>query len=232
LGCLDRLYQKEKLMTKRLKVLGLLVVALCTFGAMAASGASAAEMKNPEFTVATGGTSTSGAGVLFGPAEIKCRSDQDRTTATNKKEGTISIDFLECTSLGEECHSLGDRAGTILTGGRTLLVLLDIGGRDVRGVLITIERLHIECKFLSVLAVVTGSVIGIIEDEGTSKTKFIIKVKARSASTQEVKEYLNEKEEILTAGLLTATNEGTARESGEEAGEDRLTTERETALIN
>ena len=218
---------------KRLKVLGLFIMAVSMLGAtVAASSASAAEMKNPEFTVQSNGTSTSGPGTLFGPAEIKCLDDTDKTTAINKKEGTISIDFLDCTSLGEECHSLGDKTGTILTGGKYLLVLLDINGKDQRGILITIEPLHIECKFLSVLAVVTGTVLGLIEAKAGTKKEFIIKIRAKGAKEQEVKEYLNEKEEKVKAGLKTSTNEGTASESGEEAGEDILNTEKETELIN
>ena len=221
-------------MNKAVKILGTLVVAMLMLSALATSGASAAAMKNPEFTVETGGTSTSGEGKLFGLAEIKCKSDTDTTTATNKKEGTISIDFKECTLGGKQCHSLGDAAGTILTGGSTLLVLLDISGKDQRGVLITIKELHIECEFLATLAVVTGAVLGLIEHEGTASktTKFIIKVKAKGATEQEVKEYLNEKEEAVKAHLSTSTDEGTASESGEEAGEDKLTTTKETELID
>ena len=220
---------------KRLKVLGLLLMAVSMLGALTvASSSSAAEMKNPEFKTAAGpGTSTSTAGTLFGVAEIKCKDDTDKTTETNKKEGTLSVDFLECTLLGEECHSLGDKAGVILTGGTTKLVLLDPkAGEDKRGLVIAIATLHIECKFLSTLAVVSGSVIGTIEAKAGSKKEFTIGIHAKGAKEQEFKEYLTEKEEKVKATLSTATNEGTASESGEESGTDVLKTEKETELIN
>ena len=223
---------KGRLIMKRLKVLGLFIMAVSMLSATVAASSASAAMKNAEFTVASTGTSTSGPGTLFGPANITCLDDKDTTTATNKKEGTISIDFLDCSLLGEECHSLGDKTGTILTGGKYLLVLLDINGKDQLGILITIEPLHIECKFLSTLVSVTGSVLGLIESKEKSKSKFLITIKAKGAKEQEVKEYLNEEEKAVKAGLKSSTDEGTAEESGEEAGEDILTTEKETELIN
>ena len=217
---------------KRLKVLGMLIMAVSMLSAIVAASSASAAMKNAEFTVASNGTGTSGPGTLFGPANITCLDDRMTTTATNKKEGTISIDFLDCTLLGEECHSLGDKTGVILTGGKYLLVLLDINGKDQLGILITIEPLHNECKFLSTLAVLEGSVIGLIEAKAGTKKEFIIKIKAKGAKEQEVKEYLNEEEKAVKAGLKTSTNEGTKEESAWEAGEEILTTEKETELIN
>ena len=220
---------------KRLKVLGLLIMAVSMLGAtVAASSASAAKMENAEFTVVTNGTSTSGPGTLFGAAEIKCADDTDTTKAINKKEGTISIDFLKCLLLNEPCHSLGDKEEVILTGGTYLLVLLDINGKDQLGIAIIIKPLHIECKFLNTLVVVEGSVIGLIEAKAGTKNEFTILIHAKGAKEQEVKEYLNEEEKAVPDVLSCSVNEGTKAECGEEAGKegDILKTELNTELIH
>ena len=218
----------------RLRILGPLVMTACMLSAIASSPAAAAEMKNPEFKTAAGpGTGTSTTGTVFGAAEIRCNSDTAKTTETNKKEGTISIDVKECSLEGEGCHSLGDKEDVILVGGTTLLVLLSPkAGEDKRGIAIKFASLHVECKFLAVLAVFEGGLIGSIEARAGSKREFTIGIRAKGAKEQEFKEYLNEKEEKVKSVLTASTDEGTAQETGLDAGTDVLTTEKETELIN
>ena len=219
-------------MMKRLKILGVLAVTVFVLGAVTVSVASAAAMKNPEFTVTTNGTGTSSAATFFGAAEIKCKSGTGTGTAINKKEGTGTGDFKECSLFNEECHSLGDAGGVILGGGITRLVLGDVSGKDQRLALGEGKELHIECKFLSTLVIVRGSVLGSIEAKAGTKNEFIVKVKAKGAKEQEFTEYLNEKEEAVKVHLESSTNEGTFSESAEEAGEGIVKTEKNTELIN
>ncbi len=219
---------------KRLKVLGRLIMAVSLLNAtVAVSSASAAEMKNAEFQIASNGKSVSASRTLFGTFwAIGCQGDQATTTAANKKEGTITIDFLKCTFEDEECDSLGDTGGKILASGTYLLVLLDIVGKDQLGIVITFKHLHIECKFFVSLAVLEGGVIGSIEARAGTKKEFSIKIRAKGATEQEFKEYLNEREEKVKDVPLCSLDEGTNAECGQEAGEEILSTEKETELIN
>jgi hypothetical protein len=227
-------------MTKRLKLIGLLVIAMCALGAIASSAASAAAMALPEFTVATGGTSTSGKGELFGAATIKCNKDKDSQAAGSKDAGTFTVTFEECTVLVEECHSLGSAAKTIVTGGSYELVLMLLGATDSRLVLFKLRELHIECKSIigPILVLIKGSVLGTIKAKNAGAQKeFEIKVNAKGKKEQEFKEYENNKGEVVklsTAGeqLLSSTGGGAFEESGEEAGTDLLITTANTELIN
>ena len=220
---------------RRSSLFGLLFVVMFVLGAVGASTSSAAEMKSPEFNGAPGvGHISAKAGTLFGAQNITCKESSGSTglNAGSTNLGTVTIDFNGCTLLGEECHSLGDKAGLILTGGTFHLVLLIINGKDDLGILILATPVHIECKFLTILDTVTGMVIGLIDRKAVKGKEFLILVHAKGAKEQEVKEYLNEKEEAVKEVLLSSVNEGTATESGEEGGEALLVTEKESELIN
>ena len=220
---------------KRSSLFSLLFVAMFVLGAIGASVSYGAEMRNPEFNGNPGlGHFQSTAGTLFGPENITCTKSSGSTVLKSgaTREGTITIDFNGCTLLGEECHSLGDKAGLILTGGTFLLVLLDINGKDDLGTLILATPVHIECNFLGILDTVTGMVIGLIVRKAVKGKEFEFLIKAKGAKEQEVKEYLNEKEETVKEHLSSSVNEGTAEESGEEAGTIKMITEKETELID
>ncbi len=220
---------------KRLRLFGLLVVSLSALGAVASSAASGVTMVLPSFTVATSGTSSSGPGTLFGATEIKCRRDKDLFGAVSKSLGTYDITFEECTTLGSNCHSLAQAAGSgnIVTTGEYHLVLETLGGRDLHLIWFLVGTLHIECEILgTTLIVVTGNVLGSIEAKGATRKEFLITVKG-TRTTQEITSYENDSGTLVAAtGLLAAVNEGTARASFEEGGPDTMFTERETVLEN
>jgi hypothetical protein len=221
--------QKEQLMMKQLKILGLMVVAAFALGAAASGAASAVTMTLPSFSVVTGGTGTSGAAQFFGAASIKCTSGAGVGSGINSKMSTSTGEFKGCTVLGEECHSLGDKGGVILGSGTQQLVLVTLAGVDSHLVLLEGPEVHIECKTLSTLIIVKGDVLGSIT--GSGKT-FTVKVNAKSRTEQEFKGYENDSGTIVKTQLLSSTNEGTFAESGEEAGTGTVTTEKETQIVN
>ena len=228
----------------RLYSLMMVAVAALVVAVVGVSGASAASMAGPGFSAATGNAHNSGTSTTwFGPGgfnitskRVESTEGQPKFSASEPKvlEGTISIDFLEFMLGGEPCWSLGDQAGTILEGGTYKFVLLIIGGKDDLGILILVSNnLHLECKFLSLLFIMNGMVIGLIDPVKAGKAKeFLILVHAKGQKEQEVKEYLNEKEEAVKEHLTSATNEGTAEESALEDGDIALLTEKEAELIN
>ena len=232
---------------RRLTLFGLMMAAVVALvvAVFGVSGASAALMAGPGFNAATGNAHNSGGKTtFFGPGgfnitstKVESTEGQPKFSASEPKvlEGTISIDFLEVTLGGEPVWSLGDKAGTVLAGGTYKFVLLIIGGKDDLGILILVSNnLHLESKFLSLLFIVGGMVIGLIDPVKAGKAKeFFILVHAKGPKEQEVKEYLNEKEEAVKEHLTSAVNEGTVEETAEEAeGNVTLTTEKEAELIN
>ena len=202
---------------KVMRILGALAIAVCALAALASSGASAA-MVLPTFSVQTNGTSTSGAGTLFGAAEIRAADDSDTFTMNaDRRSGTFHIDFLESKALGQECHTAGDLAGIILLGGNYKLVLDTLGGVDHHLILFEPEEAKIECKFLSTRVVVKGNVLGTIVSTGTSGKEYKVDVNATSKTGQEYKEYENDAAEKVKTQLLSNTNGGAFSESGESA---------------
>jgi hypothetical protein len=219
-------------MMKRLKMLGLMAAAVCLLG-IAASSAFAVKMELPSFSNVTtnAGTDKGGPSELFGGVKIKSPKNESQfLVAANGKEGTFTVDFLEAVAVGEECHSLGDKPGVILTGGKWQMVLDTLAGADSRLILFEPAEVHIECKVLTSLVLVKGKVLGKIT--GPRGTEFIINTAATSATGQEFKQYENNSGTFVTTQLLSGTNEGTFAESGENAPNDELTLEKETELIN
>ncbi len=96
-----------------------------------------------------------------------------------------------------------------------------------------VGELHIECEILgTTLVMVKGNVLGKIEAIGTNKKEFLVTVVARSATAQEFTAFEDDNGTLVRTQLLSATSEGTFKESGESAGADQLFTELATELQN
>ncbi len=220
---------------RRLRLFGLLVVALSALGAVVSSAAFGVTMVLPSFSALTSGTSSSGPGTLFGATEIKCRRDKDLFGAVSKSLGTYDITLEECRTLGSNCRSLGQAvgSGSIVSTGEYHLVLETLGGRDLRLIWFLVSALHVECEILgTTLIVLSGNVLGSIEATGTNRKEFLFHVRA-TRTAQEITSYENDSGTLVAAGgLLAAVNEGTARASFEEMGTDVMFTERATVLEN
>ena len=109
---------------QRLKIVFLALMAVFALSAVASATASAAEHENPVVLPLAAETFTgeSGPGTLSTLAgkEVKCKKDKSEgTIAANGREGTLHIDFEECTNETGTitCTGLGDSSGIILALG-------------------------------------------------------------------------------------------------------------------
>ena len=206
-------------MTRRVMVLGVCLAAAFALSAVV-SAVSSATMLLPVFTgTATTGTGASGAGKLTveGGASINCTSSSDSLsfTAGKRNEGTGTLTFSGCTEGGEECVSLGGKAGTITVSGSWHLVLMlksKVDGHYFLFVLPT-AKLHVECAKAAVkLLLIEGSVLGSIAQKSGSKTEFTLTVNDGSEhkGPQEFTEYETEAEKIEKAALNTS-QEGSSK---------------------
>ena len=158
---------------KRIKLLGLILIAVFATTAITATAAYA---ENPEILFKKGALPvklkfTSNEGTLLSEkAVIECKKDKGEAELTTSDAGTWTVEFTECTAASGavKCRSLGDKTGTILTGGGLksstgsfkLVTLTLSGGTLSLGAILELPTslLHIECEILLIL--VGGSVIG------------------------------------------------------------------------
>jgi hypothetical protein len=161
---------------RQIKLLGLALLATFAFAAIAANIAQAEEAGVPLIYLPSGRNPTAREPATFeaesqertkpkletARSTITCEANTARGEFTSGRHGTTTIEFTGCEAIGVKCGSLGDAAGTILVGGPATLVDLEIGGRLVLGVLITLEReLHLECPSAGVLILIKRAVIGV-----------------------------------------------------------------------
>ncbi len=215
----------------RVRMIGVVLLSVFVLGVVGAASASAAEL--PEFETERAGTSKSNeqSSLSSGVGNIACTLLRDET-GKGKKSGTFTIDFTGCTApglgKGSECHSLGDPAKTILTGGTWDLVP---GPSQTPKALILflLATLHLECKnekgTQTLLQIVLGSVLGTITPLNTSSLLFTINVKTITAggTTQEIEKWENDTGGMETAKLLVALNgSSTFQAVGELAPNDEV----------
>jgi hypothetical protein len=180
---------------KRLKLLGLALIAIFALSAMATTAAFAENpliLPNPTAKEPLTFTSESVKGTkpkleTTKGTEIKCEKAKNSGSFTTGDAGTIEIDFEGCsTPVGAEnvsCNSPGDKKGIILlnaTNGNGDIQLVDVlpeieKVKKLRlGVLITLlSDLNIECSLVKIK--VLQSVIGLadIKGEPTTEEKLI-----------------------------------------------------------
>jgi len=175
---------------KRIKLLGLALIALIALGAFASAGAFA---ENPEIlpvpTEAKPANFTSEAGRtdLHSTKDVLviCLKATNTGSFTTQDSGLVLIDFTECKSEGANCNSPGQAAGVILTLGLIQLVdVLPTGTLDL-GVVIEPKEEGVEkhAKDLTfkcggiLSAVILGSVIGVVDNSAGALLKDLEKFK-------------------------------------------------------
>jgi hypothetical protein len=178
---------KEKQNMKRIRLLGIALIAVFSLGALVASSAMAevsilptpTAEKPAKFTGESTGTETlleSSAGT-----KVKCKKATSKGEFTSERAGTGKIDFEECESAGSKCNSPSDATGVILTSGSTQLVdvlptgTLDLGlwieAKEASGT----GNLTFKCGFISVT--VSGSVLGVVDNAAGALLKDLEKGK-------------------------------------------------------
>jgi hypothetical protein len=198
---------------KRLRPIGLLLLAVFALGAFAASTASAEEGFLPKAETANvlGGQST--LELEGGSAAIVCKKlDESKFTLTNDKHATGTLHFLECKAGGLfPANSLGDASEVYLVPTEflvcldpknsvgTLLANFGIAG-EVKGV-------HLEVPATGSLLEVNGRALGTLE--GTKGKLFGSKFEGKGGKQTVTKclEGANEK----THNLTSSENHGAAK---------------------
>jgi hypothetical protein len=187
-------------MGRKLKLLGVVCVALFAFGGVAAGNALGATEFEPTdglgFPVPF--TSTSGAGELISSiATVHCTSDTNLGSATGATAGKVRVRFKGCTGpFGASCKGGGGGTGEIVTVPlKTKLV--DLAGSKF-GVLLEPETgtefVSVEC--LGITIKVTGAIIGQITSppKGTIASSYTLKF-AESGGKQEFKKIVGSETE-------------------------------------
>lgn len=218
----------------RLKVTGLALFAVLMFSAVASGMAMAAE---PEFTVETASSGSGGAGLLEtgGATAFNIESWTLETAPSTKRVGQFHIHFVNVRGpFSTGCTGAGDAVRVLLVLGEYHVRLVTILGIHLYLLWLLVTPVHFTCETLGIkiLVVVRGNFLIIMSPGKTKTTHFTLKIK-QSKGVQEITEFENEKGEKTKAGGLEASiSEGAFEKVGLEAAEAKLTTTKETELIN
>lgn len=174
---------------KRIKLMGLALIAVFLLGALGASSAMAEEGGNPEilplptptapltFTSETDGPPRL---VTTAGTEIQCKEATNEGEFTSKRLGTLHIDFEKCVSAKAPCTSTNDNSGIILTEGKIHLVdILPTGTLDLglwfEPLAIGGGDLKFKCGIITIE--ILGSLIGEVDNEHSELLKDLEKGK-------------------------------------------------------
>jgi hypothetical protein len=161
---------------KRLRILGVSLLALFALGALAASSSSALEgllPLNQSFTV----LSKTAKLETTNKEQITCGETKGNGQAEKESNthGTVTFDFLKCEILGFPAFSLGEKEPKEIKEALILvevLYLICLLANLVFHIFLTIDKpVHIEAPALGVLVNVTGTVIGTLL---TAKGKLLV----------------------------------------------------------
>jgi hypothetical protein len=153
---------------KRLRILGLSLLALFALGVIAANVALGEEGVLPpsNFTIAGGPQTLEN----LNNEKIVCEKVKGTGVPLPEKEpdrdshstGTLDFEGCKVPALGVPANSLGDKAGTILAAVLYLLCLFGAGTKLDWGVLVAAKELpfHIEVPLAFSLILVKGAIIG------------------------------------------------------------------------
>jgi hypothetical protein len=194
---------------KRIRLLGLTLIALIALGAFASANAFA-ELPEilPVPTAANPAKFTSEAPteaklITTKDNEVKCKKAKNKGEFTSQDAGTVLIEFEGCEAFSLPCNSEGDKAGVILLKGAMQLVdVLPTGTLDL-GIWIEPKNaagtkdLSFTCGGIFTITVL-GSVIGVIDNAkgellttGTKAKEFKALWKQAKLGEQEIKECMS-----------------------------------------
>jgi hypothetical protein len=160
---------------KRIKLLGLALLAVFAMGAIAAQGAMAETEPTilpSTFPIEFTSESKGSASLVGAGGTVTCPSATNKGSFTSANGGTISIDFKGCKKESTACTGAGEATEVILTSGNFQLVDVLPSGTLELGIKVepkegTENKVTFKCGFITV--VVLGSVIGLAENEKEGK---------------------------------------------------------------
>jgi hypothetical protein len=210
---------------QRLKALGLVSMAVLAVSIAVVATASADEL--PQFSVETGFEGKFGASTVnLTGAAISTPKGEFTGTATSKRLGGLTIQYLENVLGGKECHSEGDAAGVVLVKGEWHVVPTP-GSATAPLVAILVpkaNRVHITCLFLNILILLEGCLLGKIAPAGKDTTAYTLKI-AAPGKKQELLKFLNDEGKEVLCNLNAQVGTGAETEEiSQEINEISLTT--------
>ncbi len=201
----------------RLKLVGVLLGALCALGVMAAS---ASAFTLPDISIALGGTypihsegSLPGAKTELGAANgvVLKGVGVSLLTLTNELSalGPFSSTFLNVEKAGTICNSEGDAAGVVLVSGGFHIVLGPGGTKKSLFILFLVATFVVHCGALEVE--IRGDVLGTYNLAGESEAEEYTTVLGTLEGTkgkQKFTEYFNDGGTIVKAKLESEAGAG------------------------
>lgn len=217
----------------RFRAIGLMMVAVFALS-LAATATAQAE---PEALLLTGETfpatfeGTSGKGKLENTAkeEIACEKGKNSGSITSSKEGKATFTFEKCTTslFSIKCNSEGSAAGTIKTEGNFKLVYDSLSPLGVALLLTLPTTLHIECSGFGLLQV-KGNLLILFKTFGTETKNLEFTLEQSGGKPKDTTYWEGGAEKHPL--LLSAKNEGTFLESGDESKENKATTNKSLTI--
>jgi hypothetical protein len=174
---------------RNLKIIGMAIAAVTALSAIASGMATAAR---PEFLVSGGfpikftGRSGPGTLAIAGGNTIECKKTKFTGEVLSAKTADLTSDIEECTIFGiVNAHSLGDPANVILvTSSAELCYLSKAANPPKVGLRITpTGKIHVEVA--GELALIEGSIIGVLTPVNTRTLEFRLSLNASMAGKQE-----------------------------------------------
>ncbi len=207
---------------QRLKIVGVVLMAVFALSAVVSATASAAVVILPEVAESWKGESgKSSLEVLKGASIISCaKSKSEGTFEATKPLGSFHIDLEGCKASIAACTGLGEAKEVLLSLGTFHLVFDKLAAKlseNGVGILFLIEPTHYEC--LGKLFVVSGQMLCLIKPvEKLAKHFEIVCEKGKESGDPGETTYWNEEGKEVKMGeelLLTSENEKPGVMSGE-----------------
>jgi hypothetical protein len=223
---------------KRIRLLGMMLVAIFAFSAVIASVAAAEEKTKvlPEATAASPLTSTGkgGAGVLLTVRgrEVTCESGTGSGAFTSANLGTFHTTFIGCKTKADgatlRCTGTEDREGQILLLGTVHYWLALLSARLVAALVFLFVQFHFTCTILTIkeLVLVRGCAAALAEptEKLTALTKDVFT--EASSGVSDITEVLPQ-EARAEIRCITETKVGEAEGDEFEQSSERGTAENE-----
>ena len=206
---------------KRLRIIGLLLLALFALGAFAASTASAEEGVLPlnmkHFNI------LGGKAILENTEKTKITCLQLKGEGKFEKDshGTGTLDFLECETSGFIVWSLGEKVPSTIKEALILVPILFLiclinSTTLLFGIFIELKApIHIDNTTVGILTIVEGTVIGdILATAGVASELFLIHFTGKEG-VQEFTQCKDQAEQVKKAALTSTNLEGKKLASSE-----------------
>jgi hypothetical protein len=194
---------------KRIRILGVALVAVFAFGAVASAAM-------PKFSPATNeGTSKSSTATFTEEGEIfsiKCEKNTGTSKIENETEGKFTETFNKCKAAGiETCTGEGQKSGVIVVEGTFMLGLIKLEETGA-GIAFLPTPTIFACAGTKIE--VTGCAAGPVTPTGTKTTTFTVELKA-SKGKQSPNEF-----ESKSCKLTSKKGSESAKEGGQEQKEE------------